>query len=232
MRTQDFEGTQQLPLFVDMKSENYEELMQAAYLQRFPPQVQLVTEGESADFLYIVIEGCVELFATANGRETTMALVKPISTFILAAVVKDANHLMSARTTEKSKVLMIPAENIRELFTRDIAFANAILIELATSYRSIIKAHKNQKLRTSVERLANYLIHLHIAQGSNGSANLPYDKRMIASLLGMTPENLSRAFGTLNAYGVEVKGSKITFATPDDLKTLAKPSQLIDDPLF
>lgn len=230
MRSQDFEGIRQLPLFMDITSENFEELMQAAYLQRFPPQVQLVTEGESADFLHIIIEGCVELFATYNGHETTMALVNPVSTFILAAVVKDAQHLMSARTTEKSKVLLIPAENIRDLLASNAHFASAIVGELATSYRSIIKAHKNQKLRTSVERLANYLIRLHIAQGSNGSADLPYDKRMVASLLGMTPENLSRAFGTLKSYGVDVKGSKITFATPNDLQTLAKPSQFIDDP--
>lgn len=230
MRVEDFDGVRQLPLFCDMGSDKFEALMQAAYLQRFPPQVQLITEGESADFLHVVIEGCVELYATSNNRETTMALVRPISTFILAAVVKDALHLMSARTIDKSKILMIPAENIRELFMQDAGFARAIVVELASCYRSVVKAHKNQKLRTSVERLANYLIRLEARQGGNGKTTLPYDKRMIASLLGMTPENLSRAFGTLSGYGVEVKGAQITLSKIDDLKTLAKPSILIDDP--
>jgi len=230
MRKQDLEDVRQLPLFSDMEIKNFEELMQAAYLQKFPPQVQLTTEGESADFLHIVIEGCVELFAEANGRETTMTLLRPVSTFILAAIIKDAPHLMSSRTTEKSKVLLVPAENILDIFARDKAFACAIVVELATRYRSVVKAHKNQKLRTSVERLANYLISLNTDQGGNSTAHLPYDKRIIASLLGMTPENLSRAFGTLSAYGVEVNGAKITFTALDDLKILAKPSRLIDEP--
>ena len=230
MRKQDIEDVRQLPLFSKMEAANFEELMQAAYLQKFPPQVQLTTQGESADFLHIVIEGCVELFATSNGRETTMTLLSPVSTFILAAIIKDAPHLMSARTTEKSKVLLIPAENILDIFARDRTFARAIVVELATRYRAVVKAHKNQKLRTSIERLANYLIHLHTDQGGNGTAELPYDKRMIASLLGMTPENLSRAFGTLSAYGVEVNGAKIIFSALDDLKILAKPSRLIDEP--
>jgi CRP/FNR family transcriptional regulator, transcriptional activator FtrB len=230
MRAQDHDGIQKLPLFNNMKPGNFEELMHAAYFQKFPPQVQLINQGEKADFLHIVTEGCVELFATSNGRETIMQLIRPISTFFLAAVVKDAVHLQSARTVEKSKILLVPAENIRNLMASDEAFARTIIVELASCYRSVVKAHKNQKLRTSVERLANYLIHLHADQGSNKTATLPYDKRMIASLLGMTPENLSRAFGTLAAYGVEVNGATITYATPDDLEVLAKPTQLIDDP--
>ena len=56
------------------------------------------------------------------------------------------------------------------------------------------------------------------------------EKRALASLLGMTPENLSRAFHTLAPYGVEVEGSEIRLAKRRDLETLAKPNLLIDDP--
>ena len=46
----------------------------------------------------------------------------------------------------------------------------------------------------------------------------------------MTPENLSRAFNTLSPYGVVVNGAEIALTLMDDLKTLAKPTPLIDDP--
>jgi CRP/FNR family transcriptional activator FtrB len=45
----------------------------------------------------------------------------------------------------------------------------------------------------------------------------------------MTPENLSRAFKGLQPYGVSVSGNLITITDVDDLKSLAKPSPLIDD---
>ncbi len=229
MRSEDRDDVRRLAPFSDMEEANFEEVMQAAFLQRFPAQVQLIEAGERADFLYIVVEGCVELFANANGRETTMDLVRPVATFILAAVMKDAVYLMSARTTEKSRILMIPSSSIREVFKRDAAFARAMVVELASRYRQMVKALKNQKLRTSVERLANYLIATNREQGGNGLVSLSVDKRTLAGLLGMTPENLSRAFGTLKPYGVEVDGRDIHMTDLESLQTLAKPSALIDD---
>lgn len=219
----------ELPLFADMSDAAFARLMQASYLQLFPPQVQLIAEGDPADFLHVVVEGCVELFASAGGRETTMALVYPVSTFILAAVVRDADYLMSGRTAEKSRVLLIPARDIRTAFAEGGSFARAVVAELAGSFRTLVKEFKNHKLRTGVERLANRLLRLNAEQGATGRLALPYDKRTLASLLGMTPENLSRAFGTLKPYGVEVNGSQIRLTRISDLESLAKPHPLIDD---
>ena len=212
-----------------MSDSNFETLLQAAYLQTFPAQLELITEGDPADFLYIVIEGYVELYARSNGREATVTMVRPIETFILAAVLKDAAYLMSARTGQRSKILLIPSENIRDAFQKDAAFARAIVGELAGCYRGIVKDHRDLKLRTAVERLANRLLRYHRDQGNTGRIELPHDKRTLASLLGMTPENLSRAFNTLKPYGVDVHGATIILGDVKSLETLAKPNPLIDD---
>lgn len=216
-------------MFRGMSDSSFDGLIQAAYLQTFPAQLELISEGDPADFLYIVIEGCVELFARSNGRESTMGMVNPVGTFILAAALKDAVYLMSARTCQRSRILMIPSQNVRQAFEEDDAFARSITLELATCYRGVVKEHKNLKLRTAVERLANRLIRYHHDQGANGSLQLPYDKRTIASMLGMTPENLSRAFNTLKPYGVDVDGMTIHLADVNSLTTLAKPNALIDE---
>jgi len=229
VRSSDLPQVRALPLFESMTDSNFEALMQAAYLQTFPAQLELITEGDPADFLYIMIEGCAELYSRANGREATMGMVCPVGTFILAAVLKDAVFLMSARTAERSKILLVPSENIREAFQRDEAFARAIVVELASCYRGVIKEHKDLKLRTAVERLANRLLRYHTEQGASGTLSLPHDKRTLASMLGMTPENLSRAFNTLKPYGVQVNGSAIRLTDLDALETLAKPNALIDD---
>jgi CRP/FNR family transcriptional activator FtrB len=84
--------------------------------------------------------------------------VRPVSTFILAATIKNAPYLMSARTLEKSRIVLIPSQDVRAVFDVDGNFARAIVTELAQCYRSVIKAQKDLKLRTSLERLANYLL--------------------------------------------------------------------------
>jgi CRP/FNR family transcriptional activator FtrB len=220
----------ELDLFREMEEANFEELMQAAFLQRFPPQVQLITEGDPADFLYIMVEGSVELFASNNGRETSIEIMRPVATFILAAVLRDAAFLMSGRTVESSQILMVPAENVRTVFARDHVFARAVVRELSARYRGVVKSLKNHKLRNAVERLANCLLRADTEQGGTGTVTLQVDKRTLAALLGMTPENLSRAFATLKPYGVEVNGREIHLTKRDHLRKLAKPSPLIDDP--
>lgn len=228
MRTSDLPEIRRLPLFSSMSETNFEALMQAAYLQTFPAQLDLIAEGEPADFLYVVVEGGVELYARSNNRETTMTVVHPVGTFILAAVIRDAVYLMSARTLQRSKLLLIPSENVREAFEKDEAFARAIVSELADGYREVVRDHKNLKLRSAMERLANRLLRFNALQGGKGVIELPYDKKTLASLLGMTPENLSRAFGTLSPYGVEVHGGEIRLTDIGALEKLARPNALID----
>ena len=229
MRPDDVPAIRTLDLFCDMSDDSFDELVRGAYVQTFPPQVDLITEGDHPDFLHIVYSGAVELYASWNGRETSMATVGPISTFILAATIKDGPYLMSGRTVEKSRIIMLPSMDVRAVFAKDAGFARAVVTELAQCYRSVVKTSKNLKLRTSIERLANYLLRNHRRHGGAPDFELALEKRRLASFLGMTPENLSRAIKALQPYGVEIDGARVRITDPADLEGLAKPSPLIDD---
>lgn len=217
-----------LDLFSGLKSDSFETLMRGAYVQNFPPKIDLITEGEPPDFLHVVVSGSVDLYSAWNGRETSMATVRPVSTFILAATIKDAPYLMSARTLEKSRIVLLPSEDVRSIFDEDSAFARSVVIELAQCYRAVVKNTKNLKLRTSLERLANYVLRQQMAAQSD-TFELRMEKRRLASFLGMTPENLSRAIKGLHAYGVAFEGNQITVTDAEDLRSFAKPDRYIDD---
>ena len=131
MRIAELDLIRELALFRGMKPAHFEYLMGAAFLQRFPEQIALIEEGDEPDFLHIVVEGTVELFAKHEERETTLDLIAPVTTFILAAVVRDEIYLKSARTLISSRILMIPAAAVREVFGRDATFARAVVEELA-----------------------------------------------------------------------------------------------------
>jgi len=229
MPDSEYRDVRSLDLFAQMAEENFHALMRGAYVQNFPPHVDLISEGDLSDFLHVVLSGSVDLFSVWSGRETSMATVRPISTFILAATIRDAPYLMSARTLEKSRIALIPSGDVREIFDADGSFARAIVTELAQCYRSVVKSQKDLKLRTSLERLANYL--LRQQRRANGAAafDLAFEKRRLASVLGMTPENLSRAIKGLQPYGVTVRGTRVTVTDQAELERFAKPNPLIDD---
>lgn len=229
MRDDDRAEIRGLAIFRHMAADSFEAVMRAAYAQEFPPQLQLVRQGARADFLHVLIEGTVELHAEWNGRDTTMAIVRPVTSFILAACIRDARHLMSARTLQASRIVLIPAVDIRDAFRRDPDFALAAAEELAAVYRSLVRQTKSLKLRNSRERLGAYLLSLSAEQGGRAGFVLPHEKRLIASYLGMTPESLSRAFRALADHGVHIQGMRVTLTDPAKLAALAVPGDLIDE---
>jgi CRP/FNR family transcriptional activator FtrB len=229
VRNSDRELVRALPLFREASEKHFEELMGAAFLQRFPPRVLLIREGELPDFLHVLVEGAVEQFAAHRARETTIEVLVPTTTFILAAVIRDEVYLKSARTLMQSRILMIPAAAVRDIFGRDSAFARAVVGELAARYRAVVRVLKSQKLRTGVERLANWILQTDAQNGSTGHVILFFEKRLLASLLGMTPENLSRSFAALASHGVVSEGRAILIKDREKLQRLAQENPLIED---
>jgi CRP/FNR family transcriptional activator FtrB len=230
MRPGDIDHVRSIHLFRDMADAHFEALVKAAFLQRFPAHVALISEHDRPDFLYVVLEGAVELFSAHGGRETTLAVCRPFATFILAAVIGDLPYLASGRTLEPSRILMLPAEAVRSVFDRDNAFARSIVRELSRAFRGVMKELKGQKLRTSTERLANWILVHEARAGGGGRFTLPYDKRTLASRLGMTPENLSRSLAQLGDHGVGVRGREILVRDRARLAAFAEPTPSIDDP--
>lgn len=230
MRREDIDLVRSLPLFAGVSEDHLDNLLRGAFLQRFPSHVELIREGEPADFLHVMIEGLVEIFARYRERETTVSVVGPGSCFILAATVLDRPYLQSARVLSPARILMIPAESVREIFGADAQFARSISHELARAYRDVAKELKNQKLRGAMERVAAWLVRYNEETGGGDRFELPFDKKVLASRLGMVPEVLSRTFVNLKQYGVTVEGRRVTINDLSGLSRLASPDELIDNP--
>jgi len=219
-----------LPLFREMAESQRDIVLAGSYLQVFPPQLTLFEAGQSADFLHVLVDGLVELFVGGNGRDTTMRIVEPVSSFILAAALTDMPYLMSARTLASSRILLIPASQLRRAIGKDSALMQAAMHELALWSRDLVRALTDMKVRQSAERLGNYLLEYSSRSGNREKFELRGEKRLLASLLGMTPENLSRAFGTLKNHGVALDGAQVTIGNLERLRLFARPDPVPRDP--
>ncbi len=204
-------------------------MAEVAILLRFPPHAVLLKEGEQAEFLHVILEGSVELFACSSEREVSMNVIRAGRALMPEAIVRKWPYLASARILEATHLVAIPAETVRNIFERDHAFARAIACEIADSCSGVLGELRNQKLRTSIERFAWWIVRTNTRYGSSGKFSIPYDRRTLASLLAMTPENLSRSIRTLINYGVTVRGREVTLTDPSALIRLAKPSVVVED---
>jgi CRP/FNR family transcriptional activator FtrB len=220
-----------LPLFSKMTENSLTSLLDAALLQQFPTGVILIHEGDHADFLHVLVDGLVEIFTEQDGGEWGISLINPISTFILAAVVSDQPYLNSARTLSDSRVLLIPAQNVRAIFEQDIAFARIVAQELAFAYRSTVKKLKGYMARSSVQRVANWILAEAKRDSSQANIVVPFDRGTLASHIGTTRENLSRSLAMLTEHGVRIRGREIVIDSKELLEAFARPQRFIDDPL-
>lgn len=228
MRSDEQERIRKLQIFSQAREETFQSLIGPGFFQSFPPGVTLVKENAMQDFLYVLVEGQVEMYATSHGRETTLDIIQPVGLFILAAILNDDVCLQSARTLTEAQVLMIPASRVREAIENDTAFMHAVVRELARRYRMTIKELKNQKLRNGSERLANWILAESDYSQTENYIDIPFEKRLLASRLGMTPENLSRAFATVSQHGINVNASRIVLTDRQKLINFAHPDKLID----
>jgi len=65
--------------------------------------------------------------------------------------------------------------------------------------------------------------------GNTGRFTLPFDKRTLASRLGITPENLSRNLRALAGRGVVIHGRDVTLKDPEGLADLARAAPVGDE---
>lgn len=226
MKPEDLALVHSLPMFRQVDAGQLASLAARGSLQRYPRGTLLFQEGDRADFLMVLLEGGVELFARDQaGGEAVVETLCPVDSFILAAALTGAPYLMSARTLLPSRVLLLDAEILRHAVAADPALSAPMMAELAQHFRRLVRQIKDLKLRTGVQRLGCYVLGL---GGREDEVVLPVDKRILASRLGMTAENLSRAFSTLRDHGLSVQGNRLLIQDREKLVAFSKPDPLID----
>jgi CRP/FNR family transcriptional activator FtrB len=102
--------------------------------------------------------------------------------------------------------------------------AMTMLVSIMNAYRSLVRQITYLKSRSVAQRLGCYLLVLADEQGGS-EIILPFEKRLLASRLGSTPESLSRAFSVLRSCGVSTAGRKVSLANVPALAAYARPDQ-------
>jgi CRP/FNR family transcriptional activator FtrB len=217
----------QLALFAGLAPETLLDLTKGAFLQMFSAGTMLFEQGDLADFLHVVMDGSVALLGfTAPGRQSTIEVIEPVEMFMPEAVLTATPYLVSAKVLKPARVLMLQADAVRRHARDDRAFAEAASLSLSRQYSALVRQAKDVKLRTATQRLGCYLLALDAKSGGARRVRLPYEKRVIADLLGMTAESLSRAFGELRKFGVQSVGRAVVMRDPAALRAYCLPDPL------
>jgi CRP/FNR family transcriptional activator FtrB len=216
-----------IPLFADVDEEVVASIAETGHEKEYSRDEVIFDQGSEAEYLHLLMAGQVGMTAqSSDGRTAVLEVMRPVEVFSIASVLSDAPHLTGAMALEPCWVVRIPAAEIRRFTDEHPPLARTMLHVIGQQFRMIVRQVKDLKLRSSTQRLGCYLLALAREQNVEGEFRLPYDKRLLAGRLGMTPENLSRAFASLREYGVETHGSRVALHNPAALEAFAAPDFL------
>jgi CRP-like cAMP-binding protein len=122
-----FEFLHEYDLFSGLDDEQIQEVMRVCREECFIPNTVLFEEGQTAQEIFVLVEGRVEESFTVD--EAKMTLLRPVERGEIIgcpALTPPYKHSCTARSLDNIEVLAIDAVGLRELLSEDCQIARTI----------------------------------------------------------------------------------------------------------
>ncbi|UGY05268.1 helix-turn-helix domain-containing protein [Bradyrhizobium quebecense] len=161
---------------------------------------EIYGEKESAEYVYQVKSGAVRSYKLlADGR-------RQIGAFHLAGDIfgleNSASHRFTAEAIIETTVRLIRRQSLELVADHDLVVARNLLSMTTTSLQHAEDHMLLLGRKTSLERVAAFLIEMDKRLTAAGIMALPMSRRDIADYLGLTLETVSRALSRLHELGI------------------------------
>lgn len=209
-----------LPMFQTLNAQELARLAVGTRVLRAGRGQVLFSKGEPAENCHIVLFGKVKLALSAGTtQEKVLEIVGPGESFGEALLFLGKPYPVTAECLVESLVLQVPGSNLFAAVDANPRFARQVLAGLSARLHRLINDVEAFSTRNAAQRLVGYLLNL---CGGGSSAELPTSKHVIASLLNLTPETLSRILHALTVDGlIEVDGRRIVIRDAGRLREYA-----------
>lgn len=182
--------------------------------------------GERTGKMFVVHTGEIKLSRTLpSGRKQLLRVARPGETLGEHAFLTGNSTLEEAEARSQTRLCVFVHEDLTKLIDQYPNIAHRMLRTLGDRL-----AHTEHRLTLSSQsvdvRIADYLLQQPLIRRgpvTNGimRVQLPLSKKDIASLLGTTPESLSRALSRLRNKGfLTVDDDIVSLLQPDELEYL------------
>ena len=172
--------------------------------------------NDPADAVFIVSDGHVGTFLGDPGDYACFVGTACAGDLLgEAGVLGAATYPTSAQMLSAGGLVAIPTAAMQRLMGARFETVLALMGEMSMRIRRQVREIMDLKMKTAPQRLAGHLAMLTPAQQGPAAVKLPYEKKLLASQLGMQPETLSRALMKLQGLGVSNGSGGTTFRLRD-----------------
>lgn len=167
----------------------------------YPKNTIIVTEGDTTDSLYIILEGRVKAFVSdGEGHDMVLSTQGPGEYFGEMAL-DEGPRSASIMTLEPSRFLVVQKSDLRDFVMKTPAFALSLIEKLIHRARSLTANVKSLALMDVYGRVARLLLELAEEAGDKLTIPQRLTQQEIASRIGASREMVSRILKDLSSGG-------------------------------
>lgn len=218
----DLQVITRVAVFRGLKPETVQHIITPATATMLRPHELIMRQDEPATAFFIVIDGWLKISrSTQAGDETVIDMMKKGDSFAEAVAFSGGRYMASAEAVNMARVARIPADHLIRCIRESPDIAIAMVASVSQRMHHLVQQVEQLKAQSGVQRVAEFLASLSLAEHGHCALALPYDKILIAGRLGLTPESLSRAFAKLRGVGVTINASQVNVKDIDELRRIA-----------
>ena len=203
------------PLFASLTDEETQALRRRVSSKHYDRGELLFSEGDACGGLFIVGKGKIRIFKLSpSGREQTLAMEGPGSSFAELPVFDGGNYPASAAASEDAEVLFISRKNFQDFCREHPEVGLKVIAVVGCRLRRLVGIIEDLSFTTVRQRLIALILrlaHTSTTRSSQGvHVELTKSQQDLAAELGTVRELISRNLGRLQAEGyVNVNGRSI-----------------------
>jgi CRP/FNR family transcriptional regulator, dissimilatory nitrate respiration regulator len=192
--------------------------------QRHPPSTlergeTLFQQGDPADACHVILKGRLKLFRQrADGEQAVVSIFDTGDVYFEPTMFAQGRYAVGGEAASSTRVMRIGVRSLRRAMEDQPQLALGMLSFTAQHIGHLIDQVETLKILSASQRVADFLVRRIETAAGSVMIRLPYEKSLVASHLGMSPENFSRALAHLRKFGVAVERDRVQI---DDVVRLA-----------
>jgi CRP-like cAMP-binding protein len=214
----------QVPIFNGLDEQIIDHFCAHTNQRQIKKGTMICAPDDVAHNFYIVQSGWVKLFRdTQDGQEAVLDILSTFGIFGENSLFGKSDYGWYAEAVEDTTLLSIPVSILKEAIKNHQTVAVNMITAMSEHRRKLDGEIERFMLQNAPQRVGCFLLKL-VPQSAwdNEVAcppiNLPYNKALVATRLGMTPETFSRALKALKKNtDITVKQSTIHIENVDSL---------------
>ncbi|MBV8648168.1 Crp/Fnr family transcriptional regulator [Paludibacterium sp.] len=203
------------------------DLLTLSSVERIKSKEYVFCIDESSDNLFLIVSGIISV-VISDKKSRVIEILEPGDFIGEAALLLDRIYQHDARALCDSTLLCIPKDMLNNIHGMHAELSLMLARNLAKRWFALTENINLTSHADALRRVGNYLLHLNY---KDGCARFPCDKAVIASLLNIEPETLSRTLQVLRSQGtIHVSGRNITLLDALSLQQIARGTEADEVP--